>query len=239
MKESNLSKRNSYLDDVEEGLSDAILALENGKELTSEELLRVLKSAKRVVSPSKRQPIIDRYMQESELKSLTSVVGYFNSVNIKHHEISSRFMSMSRSLSSENLFINKDSFVVNCLKKDLGVLNEMLINLADLNYESLNHDPPRNLKTLVDGRRRVNLIKDDESRLVTTKPICYILDELLNNAMFHSEEKIDLVHVPSRNGWEVVSWGEPLLHDFDDLCKAGLTTDFRKSGMGLYYAKFI
>lgn len=239
MIENKVAKRLDYL---EEHVDDLLEVVESGAEIDRNDLRNLLKRVKSViVKPEERQKVIEAHKETAEFKSFVKSLGYFNSVNIRSHEINSKFSSINRHMRElkKAFGIETLTYAEKALKEDLNRLNALMTNLCEYNYEEIGHNPESNMRPWRTEGRRVKFVNREDQRVVTTQDFCYIIDEFIANGYSHSEGKILLEYKEDKRGWEVTTEGEPIETPFEELCRSGFTTHHRLNGMGLYFCKLL
>lgn len=225
--------------------SESILErVKNGEEVSQSELVNALKFSNLLLVDQKKE-IVETYKDKEELSNLSSQLGYFNLAKMGHHEINSRFSSLSRNLNS---LIESSGGAGQMYKarlnEDIGRLSNMFINVCDLKQTSFGRDPSRYVKFLRELNRfrvEINLNGADEDSLRLNRETSYVLAELISNGLRHSSEKVAVEYRESDYLWIVSTTGDPLPEKMvKDMWRMGYKEDSSRGyGNGLALCRFL
>lgn len=232
----NIKSKNKRVDMAMSKIDSLLLLLSEDGEVDREAVIQVLKYSKSTLSQSKDQ-IVDKYLDKKELSTLSTHLGYFNSIHAGHHEVRSIMSSILRTLSSTG-----DSYYQKSIKEDLSKLSSLFESYCDTKPSVYANDPERFLKLLKEtGSRRLKISGGLPEYYRLNLNMYFVLKNLIRNGLIHSEGMIELKYNDEINGWLVKTEGAPLDEVLvDNMYRMGVRgEDSRGDGVGLYLSKFI
>lgn len=240
----SIESKSRQIKRTKEQVEELLFRMENGEELTQEEMKKVLTQTKSTFRDAS-DLALSNYTDREEILEMLKLLGFYKVMDISAHEINSTQLSVNRLLSG----VGVDKFTAEQIKKELsGVFDyfRKLDGISPLNIFSSSEKKIEYIQRL--GGRNVNVdIKEmGEHTAPVPDGIAYPLKLVIYNAMKHgdSSEKVQVKYHESIRGWSIsnkASEKAPITETMlDNMYKLGYQDkNAHGKGYGLFIAKLV